>query len=528
MARKKKQSQQPVTASRPEDSLHPALKLRHTLRGHTHNVYRMALSPDGRILASPSNDNTVRLWDVESGQLLRTLEHEGSVICVAWSPNGKTVVTGDDGLNEVYLWDATTGQQLGVLGQHRSLVLSVAWSPERKMVASCSGDSSIHLWNARTERSVRKLTGHAGRVARVAWSPDGSQLCSVSWDQTAKLWDTKSGKVLQTLEHKSMVHALAWSPDGVCIASGDDAYTVHIWEYETGWQVYVLEGHTAPVVAVSFLDDGRLLASLDQDGAAMIWRTDTWNEVMRVDKIGDIGILANMAVHATLPMMAVRGNNSNEINIWEFDLDLLRGSEPESPTIYYVNAKAVLLGDSGVGKSGLGIRIAEGAFRHTEGSTHGAQFWHFPTDQLPDLSANVQAELTLWDLAGQPEYRLTHQLFLDDTDAALLLFDCSDASDPFRGVPYWAKVLRKLAPSHALKYLVSARCDVSPVTVDRRDINHMLAEYGLDEYYKTSASTGEGVETLFKRLLAGLPWDQLPRTSTPQLFQIHTRVFARA
>ena len=106
-------------------------------------------------------------------------------------------------------------------------------------------------------------------------------------------------------------------------------------------------------------------------------------------------------------------------------------------------------------------------FRQTE-STHGAQFWHFPTERLPALPPNVQAELTLWDLAGQPEYRLTHQLFLDDTDAALLLFDCSDANDPFRGVPYWAKALKKHAPN-ARKFLVSARCDVSPVTVDRRD-----------------------------------------------------------
>ena len=185
----------------------------------------------------------------------------------------------------------------------------------------------------------------------------------------------------------------------------------------------------------------------------------------------------------------------------------------------YVNAKAVLLGDSGVGKSGLGIRIADGVFRKTR-STHGAQFWHFPTKRLPALPQGIEAELTLWDLAGQPEYRLTHQLFLDDTDAALLLFDCSDPNDPFRGVPYWSKVLKKLAPAHAVKYLVSARCDVSPVTVGRPEINRILADYALDEYFRTSALQGEGVEALFERLLNDIPWDQLPRTSTPRLFQV--------
>ena len=187
-------------------------------------------------------------------------------------------------------------------------------------------------------------------------------------------------------------------------------------------------------------------------------------------------------------------------------------------TVFYVNAKAVLLGESGVGKSGLGIRIAEKEFRKTE-STHGAKFWHFPTERLPTLPSNVQAELTLWDLAGQPEYRLTHQLFLDDTDAALLLFDCSDANDPFRGVPYWAKALKKHA-HNARKFLVSARCDVSPVTVDRSTINKALTTFGMDEYFRTCAKTGEGVQEVFQRLMNEIPWDKLPRTSTPKLFQV--------
>nr|VFK30079.1 MAG: Ras family protein [Candidatus Kentron sp. MB]VFK75043.1 MAG: Ras family protein [Candidatus Kentron sp. MB] len=100
------------------------------------------------------------------------------------------------------------------------------------------------------------------------------------------------------------------------------------------------------------------------------------------------------------------------------------------------------------------------------------------------------------------------------------MFDCSDAGDPFRGVPYWAKVLKKHAPEHTRKFLVSSRADVSPVTVDRREINHALAEYGLDEWFKTSAVTREGVEELFQRLLDDIPWEKLPRTSTPRLFQV--------
>jgi GTPase SAR1 family protein len=518
MAGRKKRSREKPAAIAPAKSPHPALKLRHTLRGHELSVYRMALSPDARFLATPSGDKTVRLWDLESGQEVRKLEHHGAVICVAWSPDGATLATGALSRDwNVYLWDAATGERIRVLEGHDDTVTSVAWSPDGKTLASCSADHKILLWDGKSWGQRRALRGHASFVGSIAWSPDGRRLCSASWDRTVRLLDAKTGEAILKLNgHTSMVNFVAWSPDGKYIASGADDQTVRLWDAASGLATYVLEGQPAYVVAVAFLDEGRLLASLGSNGAVLMWRTDTWAEVLRIDYIGASGSWSNFAIHPILPVMAVCGSSLKEINLWDLDLAWLRAAAPAEPTVFYVNAKAVLLGESGVGKSGLGIRLAEGEFRPTE-STHGAQFWHFPRERLP---AELQGELSLWDLAGQPEYRLIHQLFLDDADAALLLFDCSDAADPFRGVPYWAKALRKHAPTHAVKFLVSARCDVSPVTVDRREINHLLAKHGLDEYFRTSASTGEGVVPLFERLLAVIPWDRLPRTSTPRLFQV--------
>jgi small GTP-binding protein len=188
-------------------------------------------------------------------------------------------------------------------------------------------------------------------------------------------------------------------------------------------------------------------------------------------------------------------------------------------SVNYVSAKVVLVGDSGVGKSALGIRLAEKEFRPTE-STHAARFWPIKVGRRPDLPGGVQAEITLWDLAGQPEYRIVHQLFLNDVNLALLLFDCSDPADPFGSVPYWAKVLRKQAPPQSLKFLVSARCDVSPVTVDDHQINLVLAEHSLNRYLRTSAMTGEGIDQLYQQICESIPWHELPRTSTPRLFQV--------
>lgn len=82
------------------------------------------------------------------------------------------------------------------------------------------------------------------------------------------------------------------------------------------------------------------------------------------------------------------------------------------------------------------------------------------------------------------------------------------------------KGFEKIAPTNALKYLISARCDVSPVTVDQREINQFIGEYGLDGYFRSSAKTGEGVEQLLQQIIAAIPWDKLPRTTTPRLFQV--------
>lgn len=516
MVRKSRESEIHLV-NRSEESPHPALKLRHKLRGHTGVTIRMALSPNGRILASPASNDMVQLWNLDNGEVLRPLEDSKGVLCVAWSPNGLELATGGRG-GVITLWSARTGQRIRDLGEHSAIVYRVIWSPNGKMLASYAVNETVYLWDP-TKRGILRSIGKMLIPQDIAWSPDSRLLCCGS-AHGPQVWDVETGQLVDTLKQQPGAWCVAWSPDGQYCVSGSDDSLIMVWEPKTMVPKYVLEGHTSGVVSVSFFAAGRLLASVEENGTVILWRTDNWAEVARLTEFSRARLFySSLFCHPTLPLMAVPSRNYDEINVWDINLTLLRGEGLATPTTWYVNAKAVLLGESGVGKSGLGMRIAEGEFRHSKGSTHAAQFWYFKTEQLTVLPENIQAELTLWDLAGQPEYRLIHQLFLDDTDAALLLFDCSDPDDPFRGVHYWTKALRRHAPAHALRFLVSARCDVSPVTVDRREINHILASYALDKYYKTSALTGEGVESLFEHLVKGIPWDQLPRTSRPQLFQ---------
>ena len=195
MVKKKKDSQQ-QTGTRPPDSPHPALKLRHTLRGHTSLVLGIALSPDGFSLASSSAnpDNTVRLWDVRNGRVLKTLKHKAPVRAVCWSPDGTTVATGTSDDKRVYLWDSATGRQIRILEGHSGTVKEVAWSPKGKILASCSSDGTIRLWDPASGQTLHELRGHLKDVDGVAWSPEGSRLCSGSWDNVVKLWVRSQGK----------------------------------------------------------------------------------------------------------------------------------------------------------------------------------------------------------------------------------------------------------------------------------------------------------------------------------------------
>ncbi|VFM94971.1 MAG: WD40 repeat [Candidatus Kentron sp. G] len=502
-----------------DPSPHPALRLRHTLREHSGRIYRMALSPDGRILASPSEDANVRLWEVESGKPLWTPKYKRIAACVAWSPDGTKLVN-DDVDKKVSLWESAVEQRILILGKHNGIVKGIAWSPSGEMLASCSDDRTIRIWDPVSGYGLRELTKHTGPVEGIAWSPDGRRLCSGSWDNTVRLWNAESGETLRVFDgHDGPVRSVVWSPNGGFVVSGSDDRTIRIREVETGRERYVLEGHTAAVISIAFMDEARLLASLGTDGRLTVWWTGSWTEAMRVERIGSVDFLSNLAADPTLPILAVRGVSPNEINLWEMDFSLLYGESPDTPTVFYVNAEAVLLGAGGVGKSGLGDRIAGKEFRETE-SGHGTRFRRLPLEGAPGLASDTRAQLTLWDVAGRPEYRLLHQPSLGNTDAALLLFDCADAGDPFRGVPYWAGVLGKQAPAHAWKPLVSSRSDVSPVIVDQSEIGHALAKYGLDGYFKTSAGTGEGIEELVESLMAAIPWDRLARTSTPRLFQV--------
>ncbi|MYF40699.1 MAG: T9SS type A sorting domain-containing protein [Rhodothermaceae bacterium] len=200
-----------------------------TETGHTSSVLSVAFSADGTQLVSGSNDNTIRLWDVATGQeFLRFIGHVSAVNSVVFSPDGTQLASGSNDWS-LRLWDVATGQQVRRFEGHPGPVNSVVFSPDGTQLASGSDDHTVRLWDVATEEELRRFDRHVFDVHSVVFSPDGTWLASGSDDDTIRLWDIASGREIDLLDHGYPVYSIAISGNGRFIASAGGR-AIRLWD----------------------------------------------------------------------------------------------------------------------------------------------------------------------------------------------------------------------------------------------------------------------------------------------------------
>ncbi|QRV80120.1 hypothetical protein RhiJN_08135 [Ceratobasidium sp. AG-Ba] len=291
------------------------------LAGHSYWVTSVAYSPDGRRIVSGSRDNTVRVWDAEtSAQIGDPLTgHSYSVTSVAYSPDGRRIVSGS-GDKTVRVWDAETGAQIGdPLAGHSHWVTSVAYSPDGRRIVSGSDDKTVRVWDAETGAQIGDLfTGHSDLVTSVAYSPDGRRIVSGSDDKTVRVWDAETGAQIGDLftGHSYSVTSVAYSPDGRRIVSGSDDNTVRVWDAETGAQIGdPLAGHSDWVTSVAYSPDGRRIVSGSHDNTVRVWDAEIGAQIG--DPLTGHSYSVTSVAYSPDGRRIVSGSDDNTVRVWD-------------------------------------------------------------------------------------------------------------------------------------------------------------------------------------------------------------------
>lgn len=242
-----------------------------TLSGHRDVVRSLVLTPDGKTLISGSGDRTIKIWDLQTSEPIQTIEQGTPIWGLALSPDGKTLFCGgEDGVLTVR--QLPSGERLQTNLAHQAQIFSIAISPDGKNVATASLDRTIKLWDAKTGTLIRTLTGHTDAVRALAFSPDGNTIASASWDKTVKLWNGQTGQLIRTLVgHEARVVDVRFSSDGQTLISGGIDRRINVWAVQDGTLLRVLDDHTDWVLSLSVAPQSNRLVSSSKDQTIRIW-----------------------------------------------------------------------------------------------------------------------------------------------------------------------------------------------------------------------------------------------------------------
>ena len=367
---------------------------------HSDTVTSVAVSPDGRRVVSGSKDNTIRIWDMDSGECLKTLEgHHGDVTAVAVSPDGRRIVSGSAD-RTIRIWNMDSGECLKTSEGHHRGVTAVAVYSDGRHIVSGSFDCTIRIWDMDNGDCLKTLEGHQKWVTSVAVSPDGRRIVSGSYDRTIRIWDMDSWDCLKTLEgHQGGVEDVVVFIDGGRIVSGSGDRTIRIWDMDNGECLKTLEGHHEDVTTVAVSIDGRCIVSGSRDRTIRIWDMDSGECLKTLERHQDWVNAITVSIDGR---RIVSGSDDHTIRIWDID----SGDSLKTLEGYQGGVKTVAMSKDGrcivSGSWDRTIRIwgmdSGDCFKTLEGHTNGVRVVAVSKDGRLIVSGSVDHTIRIWDM----------------------------------------------------------------------------------------------------------------------------------
>lgn len=334
----------------------------------------------------------------------------GNILCVAFSPDGEILATGDTDCR-IRLWDSQTGQLRGICSGHQHWVRSIAFSPDGRFLASGSADKTVRLWDAKTYESIRIHTDHENEVHTVAFNSQGNLLASGSADNTVRIWNVLRGKCSQVLTgHTHWIRSVCFSPispnlsykKGEFLATGSADATIRLWDIQTGECVRTLTGHSNWVRSIALTPDGKTLISGSSDKSIKYWDVETGN-CDRTDTGHDGGIYS-IALSPCGRVLA-SGSADKTIRFWDIEtgkiLKIFHGKTDQVLAIAFSNDDQTLACVSQNQIVTLWHWQIDRCFR----TLHGHTDWAFPVAFHSDgnllASGSSDRTVKLWDIASK-------------------------------------------------------------------------------------------------------------------------------
>jgi COMPASS component SWD3 len=265
-----------------------------TYSGHTDAISSVAFSPDGKFLASSSNDKTARIWDMKTGQTVQTISgHTGGLSDVAWAPDSQTVATASDDYT-VRLWEAGSGKHVRTFTGHTNYVMCVNFNPQGTLLASGSYDNTVRIWDVATGKSLHRLPAHTEQVVSVHFNPDGTKLVTAGFDGLVRVWDASNGHLLRNFvvaDQGVPVCFAKWSPNAKYFLVGSYDGTWKLLNAKTGLAARTYVGHTFNeycILGAFSLTRGKWIISGSADNTVCIWDINTKELIQQLKGHNDV------------------------------------------------------------------------------------------------------------------------------------------------------------------------------------------------------------------------------------------------